>query len=139
MQYLNSDKYRNTIEDQLSFAGVTHKDRRNKGDVKWIGEDDKVLVNKNNVGYIQKIYPKDGYCWADIKLYDENKFSGEAADNIRYIKGMHEEGTKLPVSAVIDAVWDAYDRAKSITCIAGVDFTLNPAFGKDSKVREIII
>jgi hypothetical protein len=129
--YLVSEDYQKVINERTSFCGVTHKDRTVKGENQdLIGPNDAVLVNKNYIGYISKIFtkPQDGFCYAFVELFDETLFSGEVRENITNLKGLIASKVVLPVSVVIQAMWSTSNVAESIIRIRGVDFTLDPSF-----------
>jgi hypothetical protein len=128
--YLNSSAYTvEVLEGKGSFFGITHKDRK-PGDKKYIGPDDMVLVNRNTIGFVSRIWIDEDTSWvmAEITMFDEEKFSGEVYDSIMYVKGLVREGVKIKVSAVIDAFWSATEVALKIMIIDGVDITRNPSF-----------
>jgi len=138
-EYLGSSEYKErVVTKKLSFLGVTHKDRQKSSDFSSIGPDDQVLINKNNVGFIYDIYLKDdGFAYAKVELFDPSNFSGTHKQDIDYVCGMIKSGVRPPVSAVVDAMWDANEVARKINGINGLDITMNPAF-KGSEIVDII-
>lgn len=135
-EYLQSEDYKTIIRDKISLGGKTHKDRRPPMDAP-IGPDDEVLVKKNSLFYISKIFtkPDSDFCWAVITIYDPDDFSGELRDEIINLRGMLKAGTKLPCSVVIQAVWSPTNNCEKIIRIKGVDFTLNPSFAGSGTER----
>lgn len=130
-KYLNSDDYRTIIRDKIALGGKTHKDRVATEEYKQlIGPDDEVLVRKNSLFYIKKIFTREdsNFCWAIIHIYDPDNFSGELRDEIVNLRALLKEGTKLPCSVVIQAIWSPSNECLEIIRIKGVDFTLNPSF-----------
>lgn len=130
-EYLASEDYKTIIRDKIALGGKTHKDRIASDEYKQIiGPDDEVLVKRNSLFYIKKIFIKEDseYCWAIIHIYDPDNFSGELRDEIANLRAMLKEGTKLPCSVVIQAIWSPTNECLKIIRIKGVDFTLNPSF-----------
>lgn len=142
-QYLNSEDYRTIISDKLALCGFTHKDRVLDSKYKnVVGPDDQVLINNNSVGYIEKIFLReagDKYCYAFIKVFDPQNFSGALKDNITNFSGMMEEGVKLPSSVVIQAMWSPSGRAERIIRIKGMDFTMNPSFKGSGTIKMMSV
>ena len=59
-EYLQSDDYKEVMQNKIAWGGITHKDR--KIDPKYdgiIGIDDQVLVSENASHYLTKMYFKD--------------------------------------------------------------------------------
>lgn len=130
-KYLASDDYETIIKDRIALGGKTHKDRvATEENRQVIGPDDEVLVKRNSLFYIKKIFtkPDSDFCWAIIHIYDPDNFSGELRDEIINLRAMLKEGTKLPCSVVIQAIWSPSNECLEIIRIKGVDFTLNPSF-----------
>lgn len=129
-EYLLSDSYKeNVVKKHLSVLGITHKDRKKNNSDLRIGEDDTILMNKNNVGYISRIYTQnDGFAWAEVTILDANLFEGSMREDILYVTGLISSGMRPPISAVIDAFWDGNEVAQKINSIDGLDITLNPGF-----------
>lgn len=142
-QYLNSDDYRTIISDRLALCGFTHKDRVLDSKYKnVVGPDDQVLINNNSIGYIEKIFLReagDKYCYAFIRVFDPDKFSGLLRDNIVNFHGLMEEGVKLPSSVVIQAMWSPSGRAERIIRIKGMDFTMNPSFKGSGTIKMMSV
>lgn len=130
-EYLQSEDYKTIIRDKIALGGKTHKDRTVGDEYRSsIGPDDEVLVRRNSLFYIKKIFtkPDSDFCWAIISIFNPDNFSGELRDEIVNLRGLLKEGTKLPCSVVIQAVWAADNRCLKIIRIKGVDFTMNPSF-----------
>lgn len=130
-EYIASDDYKIIIDERTSLGGFTHKDRQ--VDPKYrelIGPNDQVLVSNNYTHVITRIFVKPGepYCYAIAEIFDEDKFSGEVRDNIINLKGLIRSGVKLPVSVVIQAMWNTSGMAEKIIRIRGFDFTQDPSF-----------
>jgi len=136
-KYLSSSAYADRIAKRLAFIGITHKDRKKNNSHLDISSDDLVLVHKNTVGFIKRMYiQNDGFVWADAQLFDPSKFSGLVKDDIMYLEGMLGEGVLPPVSAVIDAYWNASEIAKELISVDGADVTLGPAF-EGAEIKSI--
>lgn len=130
-EYLQSEDYKTIIREKIALGGKTHKDRNVDDEYRAsVGPDDQVLIDMNSLFYIKKIFtkPDSDFCWAIIHIYDPANFSGKLHDEIVNLRGMLKEGTKLPCSVVIQAVWAPDNRCLKIIRIKGVDFTLNPSF-----------
>jgi hypothetical protein len=130
-EYLRSDDYQTIIANKLSLGGVTHKDRVLEEHYKGvIGMDDQIFVNDNVTHYITKLFfnGNDPFLYGEIELFDPRLFDGKRRDNILNLIGMLRSGVMLPVSVVIQAMWDTSNVARKIIRIKGVDFTNNPAF-----------
>lgn len=132
-EYLASESYDTRYNKaKLAFVGITHKDRKKTdSDLKNVGADDQVLANKNTVGRIDSLYiADDNYIWGKGFIFDPEDFSGQVREDIMYVQGLMKQGSILPASAVIDALWDNKMVARRILSIDGADITLNPAFTK---------
>jgi hypothetical protein len=130
-EYLRSEDYQTIIANKLSLGGVTHKDRVLEEHYKGvIGMDDQIFVNDNVTHYITKLFfsGNDPFLYGEIELFDPRLFDGKRRDNILNLIGMLRSGVMLPVSVVIQAMWDTSNVARKIIRIKGVDFTNNPAF-----------
>jgi len=140
--YIKSEDYRTIIADKVALCGFTHKDRVLLQEYKnVIGPDDQVLVTGNYVGYISKIFTKEGdkYCYAYITIFDPDDFSGATRDNIINFKGLMKQGVKLPSSVVIQAMWSPSGKAERIIRIKGMDFTQNPSFKGSGTVKTMSV
>lgn len=141
--YLNSDEYRDTIENLTATGGLTHIDRclpsdgcGNSSDgsgtrpVKGIiGKDDLLILNKNITHAIEKIYiGDDGWVYAVLKVFDETLMDDDSAKRIKQLKGLIRNGVKLNSSAVIIAFWSSTESCERIVRVSGIDITLCPSW-----------
>jgi hypothetical protein len=118
----------------------------------WLafGSDDLVLVNKNTIGYINRIFIPSGkfdwegylgidpsnLVWAEGTIYDPTDFEGDVKADIAYVRGLLKNGSRPPISGVVDAMWDAQEIAREILAIEGGDITLAPSF-KNAAIRYV--
>jgi len=127
--FLNSPEYRNMIDNKRSFICITHINRKQSSNSsKRIGVDDNILLNKANIGFISKCFIDRGHICATAEFFNEEDFPNDVANNIKYITGMLKAGSKLGVSVVLDAQWNAQEIAKKINTLEGMDFTQNPSY-----------
>lgn len=142
-EYLRSQEYRNSMDKGLTLIGVTHRDRNLKASPNGnllagvTGKDDNLLLNRNSVGRIEKIFlpedPSDEWCYGVGYIFDETLMDKESAEAIRQVKGLIRNGVKLTTSAVIVGLWNSKEECEKIVNIKGNDITLNPAFSKGGK------
>lgn len=139
VDYLNSDDYKeNLVKRKLAVLGITHKDRKRNNSELRVGQDDTILINKNSIGCITRMFvPGDGYCWAEIEVFNPDFFEGQIREDIMYFTGLLKSGVRPPISAVVDAFWDGNEVAKRINSIDGLDMTLNPGF-EGAEVKSIL-
>lgn len=149
-QYINSEKYRNDIASRNMLGTLTHRVRNlanapaSAGTAlsKTIGKDDLMLMVDvaAPTHYIEKLYiESDGWCYADIKILDEEGFDDNAIQNIRRLKGLLKQGVKPGVSAIILGYWKNDSGSDYLTRLAGLkslDITLSPSW-KSAQVTEI--
>lgn len=149
-QYINSEKYRNDIESRNMLGALTHRVRNlsnaptSAGTAlsKTIGKDDLLLLPDVSAPthYIEKVYiENDGWCYADIKILDEEGFDDNAIQNIRRLKGLLKQGVKPGVSAVIVGYWrgdSGSDYLERLVSLKSCDITMNSSF-KNAQITEI--
>lgn len=131
-QYLQSDDYKQIIEDHISVGGRTHKDRKPRPEYEGlVGPNDQVMISDNITHYITKIFLKDNdpICYGIIHILDPDDYGGKRRENIKNLIGDLKAGMKIPVSIVISALWSYDNVAEKISRIRGVDFTFDPSFG----------
>jgi hypothetical protein len=75
------------------------------------GPDDTILINKNNIGHIIRLYSEGDYAVAEGILYDPEKVSGKYKEDIEYVQNMHSMGCYPPVSIAINCDWDGNENA----------------------------
>lgn len=113
-EYLQSEGYRNAIESGSILCSITHAGRslKSRNDtssaVGVVGKDDSLLLLKEIVGKITKIFlpddPMDEWVYGICELFDENLMDEKSAENIRFIKGLIRNGVKISTSSVIIAL-----------------------------------
>ena len=149
--YLSSEEYRNAIESRKMLGSLTHR-ARNLANApadfgaalnKTVGKDDMLLLVGVSAPthYIERLYiENDGWCYANIKILEEDGLDDAAIQNIRRLKGLLNQGIHPGVSAVIVAYWDSTgmgsDVARKIQSIKSLDITLNPSW-KDAQIVDI--
>lgn len=151
-EYLNSDTYKETMDQLTATGGMTHIDRclpvdgcgnssdnSGKRPVKnIIGKDDLLILNKNITHAIERIFiENDGWVYGVLKVFDETLMDDDSAQRIKQVKGLIRNGVKLHVSCVITAFWDSNEYAEKIARINGVDITNNEAF-KGAGITEVL-
>lgn len=147
--YLNSEEYKNAINSRKMLGTLTHRARNlanapaNSGAAlsKTIGKDDMLLMINvaSPTHYVERLYiENDGWCYADIKILDENGLDDDAIQNIRRLKGLLKQGIMPGCSAVVLSYWQSApggknDVARKIQSIKSLDITLNPSW-KDAQI-----
>lgn len=149
--YLNSEKYRNDVESRNMLGSLTHRARNlanapsSAGNAlnKTIGKDDMMLLVgvSSPTHYVEKLYiERDNWCYADIKILEEEGLDDDAIQNIRRLKGLLKQGIKPGCSAIITAYWQdestGSSYCKKIQRISSLDITLNPSWG-NAQITEV--
>lgn len=138
-EYLASDDYKIIIADKVAIGGETHKDRKIQPEYQGlIGMDDQVLVSDNATHYITKLWfesPTDPVLYCEAETFDPELFAGKRRDHIINVIGMIKSGVKMPISVVIQALWDSNNNCRKIIRIKGFDFTQNNSFPKAGLVK----
>lgn len=139
-EYLATDDYKKHMESRTSLGGITHKDRDVVQQYKdLVGPNDQVLISNNFTHVITKVFTKPGesHSFAFVEIFDEDNFSGEVRDKIINLKGLIRSGVQLPVSVVIQALWNQNGNCEKIIRIRGVDFTMDPSFKGSEYVKTM--
>lgn len=152
-QYLASEDYRKIIASHSTLGALSHRARDLKNlppeagsNLKnTVGKDDSLIIIAEGAPapthYIERIYlENDGWCYADIKILEEDGLDDIAVQNIRRLKGLLRQGIFLGCSMVLVAWWDGEkggpDYAKKIHSIKALDITLNPSW-KNAGIVEV--
>lgn len=129
--YLNSPKYKESIEKGMVNGGITHENRvlpEESGLKGTIGRDDNMLRCDNITHVVESIYLDGDDVMAVARILDESSMDAGSAEKIKKLKGLIGNGVLLPISAVISAYWSANEIAEELVAIKGMDFTMNPSF-----------
>lgn len=146
-QYLSSEKYRNDIESRNMLGTLTHRVRNlanapsSAGTAlqKTVGKDDLMLMVDvaAPTHYVERLYiENDGWCYADIKVLEEEGFDDNAIQNIRRLKGLLKQGVKPGVSAVVVGFWKDDTLLERLVSLKSLDITLSPSW-KSAQITEI--
>ena len=159
-EWLRSDDYKNLRDNHLGLGYLTHRGRsvetasENMANVsmlkKTVGKDDLgLIVHESAPAYTHYIkeffietYKGKKWLCAELHILDESGFDEVAKENIKRLKGLINQGVKLPVSLVVLAYWynepgSHQDIAKKIKTIKSCDFTANPSFGTFARIYEV--
>lgn len=126
-KYLNSSKYRETVEKGLINGGITHENRvlpEGSGLRNVIGRDDNMLRCSNITHIIDSVYLDGDDVMAVIRFLDESVVDKETAEKVTKLKGLVSNGVFLPGSMVLSCYWDQNEVAEEIVNLKGYDFTL---------------
>lgn len=152
-QYLASEDYKKIIASHSTLGALSHRARDLKNlppeagsNLKnTVGKDDSLIIIAEGAPapthYIERIYLEtDGWCYADIKILEEEGLDDIAIQNIRRLKGLLKQGIFLGCSMVLVAWWDGEkggpDYARKIHSIKALDITLNPSW-KNAGIVEV--
>lgn len=139
-EYLNSDRYKTTIDRGLAVGTCTHRDRQlqavSEGELLKgvVGKDDNLLLKNSAISVIEKVFlpddPSDEWVYAVQRFFDPEVMDEDTAKRIRQITGLIKNGVKVSTSAVIVGYWNEDEVCEKLVSIKGNDVTLNPAFSK---------
>lgn len=138
--YLNSPKYKESIEKGMVNGGLTHENRvlpEDSGLKGVVGRDDNMLRCNNITHVVESIYLDGDDVMAVARILDESSMDAESAEKIKKLKGLISNGVFLPISAVISAYWSANEVAEELVAIKGFDATMNPSFASASIMKVI--
>jgi len=133
-EFINSDAWADRKARKTALGVITHLERRKPEDLvnkDFVGPKDYMLVDKATVSTITDMFIEDGYWKCTMEIFDPDKFTGKAKENIMYVRGLIESGVKLKSSAGIDAYYNPVTKeGQKIYDFVGVDFTQAPDFSE---------
>lgn len=160
--YLESEEYKSSIEGKLTLGYLTHRGRSldaipssggNPATLKKVvGRDDAGLILAEGMPtfthyvkefYIESVPGKGEWLCALVHILDEKDGFDEASiANIKRLKALIRSGISLTCSLVVVAFWDSQnsgiDLCSKIKLIKSLDWTVNPSFGTDARIYEVI-